>query len=218
MSGTLAKSRRLTFKVTRHLDAALVEGREVPESAQIEVSVARPNKLMARSTSDEGVRRFYADGTNVSLFDEKMNLYAVVPSVGPIDEMVARIDDAYGFTPPLAEFALSDPYASISRNIQSSSYKGMETIDGVNCHHISATGELVAADIWVGANDHLPRRLVATFKDREGSPQMKADFTAWDMAAKFGDETFAFAPPEGAEKIEMVSVEPKEKKQQEKQN
>ena len=224
MSEKLAKSQRLTFKVTRHLDAALIEGRELPESAQIEVSVARPNKLMARSASTDDVRRFYADGTNVSLYDEKMNLYAVVPSPGTIDETVARINDAYGFTPPLAEFALSDPYASISLHIQSSSYKGVEIIDGVNCHHISATGELVDADIWVGANDHLPRRLVATFKDREGSPQMKADFTSWDTAAKFGDETFTFSAPAGAEKIEMVSVEPskaaepKEQKQQGKRN
>jgi hypothetical protein len=224
MSETLAKSRRFSFKVARHLDAALVEGRQVAEDAQIDISVARPNKLMARSSSDEGVRKLFADGTNFSLFDEGMNLYAVVPAVGTIDEMVARLDDAYGFTPPLAEFTLNDPYASITRRIRNSVYKGVESINGVNCHHVSATGELTDVDIWVAANDHLPRRLVATFNDREGKPQLKADFTEWDIAAKFDDATFSFAPPVGAEKIEMVSVEPskaaepKEQKQQGKQN
>jgi hypothetical protein len=224
MSETLAQSKRFTFKVTRHLDAALVEGREVAEDAQIEISVARPDRLVARSSSDEGVRRLYADGTNVSLSDEKMNLYAVTPSAGTIDEMVARLDDIYGFTPPLAEFTLSDPYASIGKQIRDSSYKGLESINGVNCHHVSATGELADVDIWVAANDHLPRRLVATFNDREGSPQLRADFTEWDMSAKFDNETFAFVPPAGAEKIEMVSLktsdaaEPKEQKRQGKQN
>jgi hypothetical protein len=224
MSETLAKSRRFTFKVTRHLDAALVEGREIAEDAQIEMSVARPNKLMARSSSDEGVRKLYADGTNFSLFDEGMNLYAVIPAVGTLDETVARLDDAYGFTPPLAEFTLNDPYTSITKRIKNSVYKGVESINGVNCHHVSATGELADVDIWVAANDHLPRRLIATFNDREGKPQLKADFTEWDIAAKFDDATFSFAPPAGAEKIEMVSVEPikaaepKEQKQQGKQN
>jgi hypothetical protein len=224
MSDTLAQSRRFTFKVTRHLDAALVEGREVAEDAQVEISVARPDRLVARSSSDEGVRKLYADGTNVSLFDEKMNLYAVAPSAGSIDEMVARLDDIYGFTPPLAEFTLSDPYASIGKQIRNSSYKGLETINGVNCHHVSAAGELADVDIWVAANDHLPRRLVATFNDREGSPQLRADFTEWDTAAKFDNETFSFVPPADAEKIEMVSLkpsdaaEPKGQKRQGKQN
>ena len=39
MSEKLAKSRQLTFKVKRHLDAALIDGRELSESAQIEISV-----------------------------------------------------------------------------------------------------------------------------------------------------------------------------------
>ena len=48
MSETPAKSRRFTFKVTRHLDAALVEGQEIAEDAQIEISVARPRHLHGR--------------------------------------------------------------------------------------------------------------------------------------------------------------------------
>ena len=205
MSETLAKSPRLTFKVTRQLDAALVEGRELPESAQIEVAVARPNKVMARSTSAEDVRRFYADGQNVSLYDEKMNLYATVPSMGSIDEMVARLDDGYGFTPPLAELMLNDPYAKMSKQIQSSTHAGMETIDGVNCHHVTATGALADADIWVAAQDHLPRRLVVTYKEREGSPKLRADFSEWNLSAKLDDQTFSFVAPKEAEKIEMLT-------------
>ncbi len=207
MSQTLAKSRGLAFKATRHLDAALVEGREVPESAQIEVAVSRPNKLTAKSTSGEEVRRFYADGQNVSLFDEGMKLYATVPFSGTIDEMAARLDDRYGFTPPLVEFALNDPFTKLSRQTQSSTYHGMEALDGVNCHRVTLTGEHADADLWVGANDHLPRRLVATFKNREGSPQLRADFSEWNLAAKLDDRSFAFTPPADAEKIEMLTAE-----------
>jgi hypothetical protein len=39
MSDTLAHARQLTFKATRQLDAALVEGGVVAESAEIEVSI-----------------------------------------------------------------------------------------------------------------------------------------------------------------------------------
>src|SRR6185295_10823840 len=42
MSEKLAQARNLSFKVDRKLDAALVDGRNVPESAQVEISVSRP--------------------------------------------------------------------------------------------------------------------------------------------------------------------------------
>jgi hypothetical protein len=223
MSEKLKGAQQLTFKATRQLDAALLEEGDLLQNAQIEFAVARPNRLKARSMSGESVRSFYADGKTVVLFDEDMNLYASVPSAGTIDEMFARFDERYGFTPPLAEFTLNDPYKKLSQQIQSSSNKGLEMMNGVECHHVTATGELADADIWVATSDQLPRRLVVTFKQREGSPQLKADFSEWNLAAKLDDKNFSFFPPQGAEKIEMLTTEQmneaeqKDEKQQEKQ-
>ena len=110
MFDTLSKkAKQLTFKATRQLDAALVIGGTVAESAQIEVSVSRPQRVRARSVSDAGVRVLYADGRNVSLIDETMKVYATAPLAGTIDEMVEALDNRYGFTPPVAEFILNDP-------------------------------------------------------------------------------------------------------------
>jgi hypothetical protein len=63
------------------------------------------------------------------------------------------------------------------------------------------------ADLWISRADYLPRRFVATFKDREGSPQLKIDFSEWNLSAPLDDALFAFTPPAGAEKIIMTSVE-----------
>ena len=223
MSEKLKGAQQLTFKATRQLDAALLEEGDILQNAQIEFAVARPNRLKARSASGESVRSFYADGQTATLVDEDMNLYASVASAGTIDEMVAKIDENYGFTPPLAEFTLNDPYKKISQQIQTSSNKGIEMMNGVECHHVTATGELADADIWVATGDQLPRRLVVTFKQREGSPQLKADFSDWNLTAKLDDKNFSFTPPQGAEKIEMLTTEQineaeqKSEKKQEKQ-
>lgn len=223
MSEKLRGAQQLTFKATRQLDAALLEEGDLLQNAQIEFAVARPNRLKARSASGESVRSFYADGKTATLFDEDMKLYATVPSAGTIDEMVSRFDENYGFTPPLAEFTLNDPYKKMSQQIQSSSNKGIEMMNGVECHHVAATGELADADIWVATGDQLPRRLVVTFKQREGSPQLKADFSDWNLTAKLDDKNFSFTPPQGAEKIEMLTTEQmneaaqKSEKKQEKQ-
>jgi hypothetical protein len=207
MSDTLAHARQLTFKATRHLDAALVDGGTAPESAEIEVSIVRPQMVRARMVSDAGVRRFYADGQRVSLIDDGMKLYATVPLAGTIDDMVDALDGRYGFTPPLAEFVLNDPYRKFSAQIQRSVHRGNETIDGVECARLTLSGAIADADVWISTADHLPRRFVATFKDREGSPQLRIDFSEWNLVATLEESLFAFVPPQDAERIIMASIE-----------
>ena len=207
MSDTLAGARQLTFTATRQLDAALVEGGTAPESAEIVVSISRPRMIRARIVSDAGVRRFYADGQRVSLIDEGMKVYATVPLAGAIDEMVAALDERYGFTPPLAEFVLNNPYQKFNTQIQRSAYRGKETIGGVECDHLTLTGEIADADVWISSVDHLPRRFVATFKDRAGSPQLKIDFSEWNLAATLEESSFLFDPPKDAENIVMTAID-----------
>lgn len=207
MFDSLSKAQQLTFKATRQLDAALVIGGAVAESAQIDVSVSRPQRVRARSVSDAGARVLYADGQHVSLLDETMKVYATTPLAGTIDEMVDALDNRYGFTPPLAEFILNDPRKKFSTQIQGSQHKGKETLNGVECDRVTLTGEIADADVWIAVADHLPRKFVATFKDREGSPQLTVDFSNWNLAAKLADSDFVFDPPKDAEKIDMAPLE-----------
>lgn len=205
MSEKLAQSKKFSFKVDRKLDAALVEGRNIPENAQIEISVSRPNKFLAKSVSQDTERQFIFDGQNLSVYDATMKLYATVPETGTIDEVVAKIDEKYGFTPPLAEFILGNPYGALSPQIRSKAYQGKETVGGVECHHLSLGGEVADSELWIGVADLLPRKLVATFKDREGGPQLQADFSDWNLAATPDDKSFTFVAPQDAESVEMVT-------------
>lgn len=205
MSEKLAEAKTLSFKVNRKLDPALIEGRNVADIAQIEISVSRPSKFLAKSESKDDVRHIFFDGQNLSIYDEAMKLYATAAVTGTIDEAVAKIDEQYGFTPPLAEFILSNPYQALSAHIKGKTYKGKETIAGVECHHLSLSGDVADSELWIGTADLLPRKLVATFKNREGTPKLEADFSSWNLAPTLDVKIFAFAAPSDAEKIEMVT-------------
>lgn len=205
MSEKLAQAKKLSFKVDRKLDAALVDGRNIPENAQVEISVSRPGKFLAKTSSQDNVRHFVCDGQNLSVYDETMKLYATVPVPGTIDEVVAKIDEKYGFTPPLAEFILSDPYGALGPQIKSKVYKGKESVAGVECHHLSLSGDVADSELWIGVADLLPRKLVATFKNRDGGPKFQADFSDWNLAATLDDKFFAFVAPQDAESVEMVT-------------
>ena len=212
-SAKLAASRQFSFSAHRVMDAALCVGRDVAEDTHITVTVQRPDKVYARGQSQEGERRVYADGKNFSLVDATMNLYATVPMPVSLDGLVDKMDARYGFTPPLAEFALSNPYKEFRRQARTVSYLGLATFPagapdstGVACHRLLLSGHAVAAELWVGVDDHLIRQLVATFNDRTGNPQTRIEFSDWNLAATVTNGQFTYVPPTGAQKIPMKTT------------
>ena len=61
------------------------------------------------------------------------------------------------------------------------------------------------SELLIGVADLLPRKLVATFKDREDGPQLQADFSDWNLAATLDYKFFTFVAPQDAESVEMVT-------------
>jgi hypothetical protein len=212
-SAKLAAARQFSFQAHREMDAALLVGRDMAEDTRIEVTVQRPNKVFADGKSQEGERRVYADGKNFSLVDAKMNLYATVPMHTSLDGLVNKIDEKYGFTPPLAEFVLSNPYKEFHRQARTVTYlgpgsykEGSPNAESVDCHRLLLSGHGVEAELWVGVNDHLIRQLVATFIDRPDNPQIRIEFADWNLAAQVTDGEFTYTPAPGAVQIPMKTT------------
>jgi hypothetical protein len=61
------------------------------------------------------------------------------------------------------------------------------------------------SELWIGTADLLPRKLVATFKEGEGSPKLQADFSNWNLAPSLDDNVFTFVAPKDAENIDMIT-------------
>ena len=209
MSARLAGAKAFRFEATRDIDAALLPGITLSVKARIAAVFQRPGKFAAWSESKADSREFIADGHSLTIFDSKKNLYASVPMPATIDGLIAELDEKYGFTPPLAEFAVSDPYQEFRRQAHTIIFLGREKIGagflnlgGVECDHLSLKGNTADAELWIGVKDHLPRKLVATFH-RAGHPQVRVNFLAWDLAPRVSPADFHFTPPKGARKIEM---------------
>lgn len=210
MSAKLASASGFSFTATREIDAALlVDGGGIPEKAKVSVSVRRPDKIAAVANSNLGTRRFIFDGITLVLLDEKHNHYAKVAMRGSIDGLVDQLDAKYGFVPPLAEFAVSNPYKEFKHQAHTVTYLGKSKTQeglfgwfGVECHRIWLSGKEADAELWIGVDDQLPRKLTATFHS-DGSPQLHVSFSKWNLAAPADANTFTFTPPKGSQQIEM---------------
>jgi hypothetical protein len=213
MSDTLAAAQTFSFSATREIDAELLGDVEVPvKSAKVCVLVQRPDKLAIRSKSNAGTRQFLVDGRTLTSYESRTNFYSVSPVPGTIDALVDELDVKYGFTPPLADYAVSNPYNELRRSAHTVKYLGRERVTtcflglgGVVCDRIALIGDEAEAELWIGVADHLPRRLVATFKSTT-KPQLRIEFHKWNLAAEATDADFTFTRPKGATQIEMWTV------------
>lgn len=205
MSETLSSAPQFSFRGTRELSAVATNLSKLQTSSEFEVTVRRPNKLVAVSTSKEGVRRMVFDGAAFTLYDGRSNMYASVAMPLSLDALPAELASVYGFLPPMADFVLSDPYADMRRRTRKISFVGKEAVGTVETYRLALSGSLADAQLWIGVADHLPRKMTATVRaGPDAGTSMVIEFQTWDLLAPVGESTFGFAPPKDALKIPMI--------------
>ena len=209
MGTQLAAANEFAFRVKRTIDPALIErqGVKVPEETVITGALKRPDKLVARSVSKEYERVVIYEGTMFALLDVKPNVYALVKLPGNIDTLVRQLDEDFEFSPPGADFLVSDPYACLTRQLKSGKYVGQEKIGGAACDHLAFQEEHIDWDLWLAADSHLPVKVVVTAKAVKGMPKITVTFLELDVVSKVDDTMFTFKPPQDAVKAEMARAE-----------
>ena len=212
MSGKLAASKEFSFTAVREIDAALSHSGDLPEKAKVTLHVSRPGRLASRSVTSGRTMRLVADGTTLTLLNETQNHYAQVPVPATIDALIDRLEAEYGFVPPLADFAVSNPEKEMLRHARTVKYLGTTTLrtgflglGRLECHRIGLSGPIADAELLISKKDNLPRQLTATFRQAgEGAaPALRVTFLQWKLDSPAPAGTFTFTPPSGADRIEM---------------
>jgi hypothetical protein len=206
MSTRLASARSFTVDAVRQMDAGLLEGRTVADSAGIQMSVRRPDKVHAVLRGPGEERHFYFDGREVTVYDATRKFYATEPVRGNIDDMLRYLDEHFGFMPPLAEFVANNPWAFLGIRSRSAQLAGTRSFNGAECRQVSITGDVADAQLWLATATGLPCGLTATFTRMEGSPKLRAGFSNWRLGASIPDAHFVFRPPPDARRIPMMRL------------
>lgn len=202
MAERIVAAERLSLAGEVAWDVVQADGQTLEFGATREVVLQRPDRLRVDIDLREGgKRRLLYDGKQIVLQDLEQNVYAAAPRTGPVDETVEFVSDRLGIPVALSEFLSPDLPKLLSERLDSASYVGESTIDGVRCDHVALRNEVAGMQLWIGQEDSLPRRITITYEREEGRPQFRARLTEWDLSPRIKDSTFAFDPPKGAEKI-----------------
>jgi hypothetical protein len=149
----------------------------------------------------------YYDGNSITLVNRVKNFYGSFPAPGTLDEALDEACERFGITLPLEDLIVSDPYQNAIQKVISGTDFGPVTVLGVPCEHLAFSLGTVDWQIWVeDGNRPVPRKIVITYKDEEGSPEYTAILSNWDFQTKLPDSVFSFEPPAEAAKIDVAEI------------
>lgn len=202
----LARAPQYQATVEVSHDVVYGEKSKLQYTKQLDIKLRRPNRLKVDVSTTVPRRSFWYDGKNVALLDHKENYYATSPAPDKIDAMVDHVEKALGVVFPLDDLVLSKPLSEPASKARNSAYLGKEKILGKVCHYVAFGHEAIDWQAWVEDGPKpLLRKVVITLKYEEGSPQITAFISNWDIGTKLPDYVFEFEAPKGAEAIKFMA-------------
>jgi len=208
MSKTLSSAKAFTFTAAINFDQLLVSGQQIQYSGVASLTVQRPDKMYAEYTGDLDGKRIWYTGKDVTVLDVDKKFYGKLPVPAKIDDAMDTLMVEYGFTLPLSDVVVSDPYTAFVTNVAAGVVIGDSTINGESCKHLAFVEKYIDWQIWIsnGAKA-LPCKLVITYKTLPGGPQYSAVFSDWAINPAIDASVFTPVLPEGAEQISFIKVD-----------
>ena len=200
----LTQFRLKGFKET---DVVQESGQKFQFSSSAEVYLKRPDRMFVLRTNDDGIpRRFWYDGKTATMYDEGEKVYGQMQVPDTIDGMLDYLETVMESPFPLADLFYND-LSHLSERILSGRYVDISFLENSVCDHLAFRGESVDWQLWVDRGETpLIRKIVITYKELPGEPQLSARLPEWDTQAQLSEALFQFTPPEGARQIQVLGT------------
>lgn len=211
MAEFLAKTPKFSVNLKASYEVLQESGQKIEFGENRKVIVSRPNGLRVEVEHSDGEKHLVQyDGKEITVFSPSQNVYAQADKPGGIDEAVMYFLRDLGMRLPLAMLLTSRFPEELDRRTQALDYVEDTMIDGKPVHHLAGRTETVDYQVWISEGDKpLPLQIVLTYKNAEGQPDYRAQFSNWNLNPKINDAQFAFTPPKEVRKISFVAQLPK---------
>lgn len=212
MGDTLAKAGGITFRADSAVPIASPTNQWVHVFGVSQVTLRRPDHLYVETGGDVFNQNFYFDGKTVTMYAPAEKLYATEPIPGNLDDALKQVFEKHGTYFSFADVVLSVPHEAMAKDLTSAQLVGQSSVGGVPTTHLAFAKPGMAWELWIGADDHLPRRLDVTYTGVEGRPTASVTFADWKLNPDITADRFSFTPPPDAARIEFRKLESSEEK------
>jgi hypothetical protein len=204
----LARLKAFSLDADSTIEATLTSGQKLEFDSVAQLTLQRPNKLVARrGKGDILAQGYYYDGKTLTLSNPEQKVYATVDAPPTIEQMLDFARDTLDVVAPASDLLYRDAYEMLMQDTTVGFVVGKSFVGGVRCDHLAFRKGDVDWQIWIqeGATP-LPRKYVITSTKVVGTPNFTVLMTKWNVTPQVTDAMFAFKAPQGATRVDFLKA------------
>ena len=206
MSQRLGAARSLSFTAVASYEYPSRLGPPIVYSVRYDVSLQRPNQLKIVVPGDGPAFEFTFDGKEMVAFAPVENLVAVADAPPNLEGALKKAFDTAAIYFPFTDLLLPDPYGAIAPGAVTAFVVGPSAIvGGVRTDMLVWANNEVFLQIWLGAEDKLPRRIRAQFRADPKGLRHDLELSNWQLDGAIPAETFSTAKAKAAQPMAFAT-------------
>ncbi len=190
-SQRLAAAKSMSFTAVASYEYPSQLGPPILYTVRYDVAMQRPDKLRVIIPGDGPASEFYFDGKTMMAFAPAENLVAIADAPPTIDGALKAAFEKADIYYPFTDLLVADPYAALTNGAILAFYIGQSgTVGGVKTEMVAWANSDVFLQIWIGADDKLPRRVRAIYRDDPANLRHVVDLSNWEIDGVIPDGSF----------------------------
>lgn len=209
MSARLAAARSMAFTATITYESPSRLGPPLAYTTRSDVVVQRPNKLRVITPGDGPASEFYLDGETMAAFAPAENLVAVAKAPSSIDATLKAAFENAAIYFPFTDVVIADPYAGMAEGLVRAFHVGQsQVVGGAKTEIVAFASAAVFVQIWIGAEDKLPRKMRAIYQGDLAQLRHDMELTNWQLDQAVAADAFVSDKAAKATKVEFARPDP----------
>ena len=181
-SGRLAAARTMRFTAVVSYESPSLLGPPLVYTTKSEVVLQRPDKLRVITSGDGPASEFYYDGKTMMAFEPAANLVAIAEAPPTIDAALKAAYDSAAIYFPFTDVIVADPYGDIAEGLKLAFYIGQShVVGGTTTDMVAYANDGVFVQIWIGAEDKLPRMVRAVYRNDPAQLRHQMELSNWQL-------------------------------------
>jgi hypothetical protein len=203
----LAAARTMSFTAVASYESPSKLGPALIYTTKSEVTLQRPDKLRVITLGDGPASEFYYDGKAMMAFAPAENLVAVADAPPTVDGALKQAFDTAAIYFPFTDVLVADPWTALADGMKLAFYIGQSNVvGGVKTDMIAFANDEVFMQIWIGAEDKLPRMIRAQYRGDTLRLRHQVELSDWRLDVTVPAD--AFASSKSATAVRMAFANP----------
>jgi hypothetical protein len=209
MSARLAAAQTMSFTAVSTYESPSRAGPPLLYTTLSEVTLQRPDKLRVITPGDGPASEFYYDGKTMMAYAPAENLVAVAEAPPSIDAALKAAYENAAIYYPFTDVVVADPYKDLADGLVLAFFIGQsKVVGGTTTDIVAIANDTVFGQLWIGADDKLPRMIRAVFATDPMRLRQQVELSNWNLDGAVAADAFTSAKAAAAQHIAFARPDP----------